>query len=237
VASTIREQIIAAVVTRLAVVLTAKGFNTSAGTYVARAGVNLDQDNVPALNVIPQSETVRHEYGASHHEMLVKVEAVAVHGTTNASVVAEQLLGDLIEAMCGIRWSLAFTSGGTYVVKATDTVTGALSGATAYVEAVTVATGAWATGDAAGTLTLRRLDGTFRAENLNVGASLNVATIAGVPTGTKPATLATAGLAEGVRYVEGGPTQYPEADDYLTGCSATFQIDYVTNSGDPYTQP
>jgi hypothetical protein len=72
-----------------------------------------------------------------------------------------------------------YTSGGTYVVIPGDTITGATSGATARVVKVTIATGAWATGDAAGTLTLDDQVGTFQSENLNIAGNLNVATIAG----------------------------------------------------------
>lgn len=75
---------------------------------------------------------------------------------------------------------VAFTSGGTYEVLEGDTITGATSGATAVVRRVNLyGTGDWPTGDAAGYLILYSQTGTFQAENLNVGANLNVATIAG----------------------------------------------------------
>lgn len=76
-------------------------------------------------------------------------------------------------------WYLDFTSGGTYEVVAGNVVEGATSGATATVFGVELDSGTWAGGDAAGTLWL--LDdqvGTFESENLDVGANLNVATIA-----------------------------------------------------------
>lgn len=74
---------------------------------------------------------------------------------------------------------LAYTSGGTYVVAVGDTITGATSGATAVVTGVALASGTWAAGTAAGRFTFASQTGTFQAENLNVGANLNVATIAG----------------------------------------------------------
>jgi hypothetical protein len=74
--------------------------------------------------------------------------------------------------------SLAFTSGGVVVITEGQTITGATSGATATVARVVVESGDWTTGDAAGRLILSAQTGTFAAENLNVGASLNVATVA-----------------------------------------------------------
>jgi len=74
--------------------------------------------------------------------------------------------------------TLAFTSGGTYEIKVGDTITGATSAKTAVVDYVHVTSGAWSTGDAAGILIISIPSGAFAAENLNVGANLNVATIA-----------------------------------------------------------
>ena len=74
---------------------------------------------------------------------------------------------------------IAFTSGGTYQILEGDTITGATSAATAVITRVALRTGTWAGGDAAGYLYFASDTGTFQAENLNVGANLNVATIAG----------------------------------------------------------
>jgi hypothetical protein len=74
---------------------------------------------------------------------------------------------------------IAFTSGGTYEIAEGDTITGATSAATAVITRVVVTSGDWTTGDAAGYLYFASQTGTFQAENLNVGANLNVATIAG----------------------------------------------------------
>lgn len=73
---------------------------------------------------------------------------------------------------------LAFTSGGTYEVLVGDTITGASSSVTAEVFDVELTSGTWAGGDAAGNLWLNNQSGTFSAENLDVGANTNVATIA-----------------------------------------------------------
>jgi len=76
-----------------------------------------------------------------------------------------------------VEKTLIFTSGGTYEIKRGDTVTGNTSTQTMVVNFVRVTSGSWAGGDAAGSL-LGTPSGAFQSENLNVGANLNVATIA-----------------------------------------------------------
>lgn len=93
---------------------------------------------------------------------------------------------------------VAYTSGGTFEITPGDVVTGATSSATAVVQALSLTSGAWASGTAAGTLYLINVSGTFEAENLNVGASTNVATIAGATT-TRDTLIMKAG-----RYVHDG---------------------------------
>ena len=73
-----------------------------------------------------------------------------------------------------------FTSGGTYQVVAGDILVGATSAARARVIFVTLSSGSWAGGDAAGTLYLVDQSGTFQSENLNKsGGGSDVCTIAG----------------------------------------------------------
>jgi hypothetical protein len=79
----------------------------------------------------------------------------------------------------GLGRSVAFTSGGTYVIAEGNTITGATSGATAVITRVVLTSGSWSGGDAAGRLIFASQTGTFQAENLDVAANLNVATIAG----------------------------------------------------------
>ena len=74
---------------------------------------------------------------------------------------------------------VSFTSGGTYEILEGNTITGATSGATAVITRVVLTSGTWAAGTAAGKLIFASQTGTFQAENLNVGANLNVSTIAG----------------------------------------------------------
>jgi hypothetical protein len=56
---------------------------------------------------------------------------------------------------------ITFTSGGTYEPQAEETVTGNTNGETAVVVSVTLSSGAWADGDAAGTITYKSASGAF----------------------------------------------------------------------------
>lgn len=75
--------------------------------------------------------------------------------------------------------TVAYTSGGTYEILPGDTITGATSSSTARVVSLTLTSGTWAGGDAAGTLTVDDRNGALQSENLNVGGNTNVATIGG----------------------------------------------------------
>jgi len=74
---------------------------------------------------------------------------------------------------------LNFTSGGTYVPAVGDTITGETSGATAVLTGVVLRDGAWDAGDAVGKFVFAAKTGNFQAETVKVGASLDIATIAG----------------------------------------------------------
>jgi hypothetical protein len=80
---------------------------------------------------------------------------------------------------------VAFTSGGTTTIMADMIILGATSASTATVVSVTVSSGTFAGGDAAGTLVLKNRNGTFQSENLDIANSSatsiasNVATIGG----------------------------------------------------------
>ena len=73
--------------------------------------------------------------------------------------------------------SWAFTSGGTYELVVGDVITGETSTETATIFSITLSSGTWAGGDAAGTVWLNDESGTFTSgETLAVGANANVMT-------------------------------------------------------------
>lgn len=76
-----------------------------------------------------------------------------------------------------------FTSGGTDTIDEGDTITGNTSAVTAVVTRVVLESGSWAAGTAAGRVIFTADTGSFQAaETLNIGASLNVATVTGAST-------------------------------------------------------
>ena len=91
--------------------------------------------------------------------------------------------GDTITSLSSEMYSyteryLAFTSGGTTAIAVGDWIVGATSAAKARVLAVTVSTGTFAGGDAAGYLIINSQHGTFQSENILVADGTNDATIA-----------------------------------------------------------
>lgn len=232
----IRERIIANIISKLAVIRTANGYQTDIGSAILRVARRVDPEALVAGVITPKKDRLkRMRHGSIQIIMPLYIEAVVAHGAVNPSVMAERLMADLIEAITGIVWSMRFTNG-SIEIKAGDTITGAASGATALIQAVTVLAGTWAGGDAAGTLTLRRVTGTFTAENLNVGSQTNVATIGAEIIGIDPIDGTTGGLADNIRYIRGGVNYYPEGNGQITGIVTAWDIDFNIRTGDPYDQ-
>jgi len=124
--------------------------------------------------------------------------------------------------------TLAYTSGGTHEVVAGDTLTGATSGATARVVSLTLTSGTWAGGDAAGTLTLCDQVGTFQSEDLNEGANSNVCTVGGdsaastlTAVDTFDVTALPAGLTQNLITVGDKAMLCVAVDQYTSGGTVT----------------
>lgn len=101
-------------------------------------------------------------------------------GSTACLLYKESAAGWVLQ---NLGREVAFTSGGVYQIAEGDVITGATSGATATIGRILLTSGTWAGGTAAGRLIITaNQTGVFVAENLNVGANLNVATIAGNST-------------------------------------------------------
>jgi len=81
---------------------------------------------------------------------------------------------------------VAFTSGGAAELQPGMVVTGATGGATAQVVSLTLTSGTWAAGTAAGVLILDNQVGTFQSENLNATAQANICTIGANPSAYNP---------------------------------------------------
>ena len=79
----------------------------------------IDPSRLPACIIYPFTETAERIGGGQYLcTMPLRVEAVALTGITNPSVLAEQMLGDLREAFMGapitpLIEEIAYASGGT----------------------------------------------------------------------------------------------------------------------------
>ena len=120
----------------------------------------------------------------------------------DGSAIAVGILGpqDVTAAASGDR-TVSYTSGGTYEINPGDIITGATGGATARVVSITLTSGTWAGGDAAGVITVDGQSGTFEAEELNVEANTSVATIAANTAAVAAADTAGVMIARDAEYV------------------------------------
>ena len=170
--------------------------------------------------------------------MEITVSGFRTFGAAEEPVlISEQIVADLIEAFVGTEWTITFT-GGSEEIAVGDTITGETSGATGYVADVDITSGAWATDDAAGTLTIRRasgdIDGGFQTGEAitEAGGSSAITAISGRHAGT----IVTGGLARSITYQSGGAEDYPEGGQTVAGSAATFDVVYRTKAGNPYAQ-
>ena len=123
-----RERIIQAVAWRAATITTANGFNTNIGLNTLRAATKVDPTLLPACVIFPLVESSE-KIGCGEYlcTMPVKIEAIALVGTDNPSVVPELILGDIRKAMTGSPISplieeILYASGGTNDYSRKDTV-------------------------------------------------------------------------------------------------------------------
>ena len=122
---------------------------------------------------------------------------IAEYDASDAAVAGVAVVRDAIIDPNYLAWPMEFTGGGTDVPAVGDTVVGATSSDTAEICKITVSSGSWAGGDAAGTLWLRNVSGEFQAENLDIDARSisNFASIAAaLDTTTALAVMAAAGI-------------------------------------------
>lgn len=118
-------------------------------------------------------------------------------------------------------WKLDFTSG-SHEPLPDETVTGHLSSATAKIISVTVSSGTWGGGDAAGTLYLYAKSGTFQAEDLDQGSDLNICTVAADATISAWKTVKDGATA--ARIAPGDEIRFRKTPKVSAGINATFTL-------------
>ncbi|MBF0395772.1 MAG: hypothetical protein HQK78_03295 [Desulfobacterales bacterium] len=114
---TVREQVITVIIDRLKEIVKTYGYNTNCGQNVIRARKSIDPDELPAIVVWPLNEEAEKKYGQMFCTMEFKIESLKKFESENPSIVAEQMLGDMINAMTYSPISpliedITYTSGG-----------------------------------------------------------------------------------------------------------------------------
>ena len=146
-------------------------------TVTAGSGKAVELDYTAVTGAEDPIGFVIADYDASEGDK----EGVAI--TKNAIIVESALI-----------WPIVFTSGGIAEIKVGDTITGASSGSSAVVRKITLSSGTWAGGDAAGTMLVDHLTGDFEAENITLPGGTDDATVAATATVAALATLKTLGI-------------------------------------------
>jgi hypothetical protein len=234
----IREQILTAFSDRLAVILKTNQYNSDMGKTVLRSHLPaIDGSYCPAIGFhLDDEENIALYHREEQKELPIRVQGVAKFKTTTAAEMAELIYADICECILGWELSLNYDSGGTDEISPGDTITGETSGATGLVIAVSLDSGTWAGGDAAGTFTLRRVTGNFQDnEELSVGADTGAATVDGLLSGSGPLELTTNNLAEGITFSVGN-VQMPDHDGTAVGVQIIFRVKYRSIAGNPYSQ-
>ena len=234
----IREQLISAFETRLAVILKANQYNSDMGKTVLRSHLPaIDGSLCPAIGFhLDDEENLSLYHRMEQKELPVRVQGVAKFQSVTPAEMAELIYADINECILCDQWAVGFDSGGTDEITAGDTIVGETSAAQALVISVSLDSGTWAGGDAAGTFTARRMVGMFQDnEEMSVGAATGQATVDGAPSGTGPVDLVTGGLAEAITFSVGN-TQMNQQDNTVIGAQIVFRIKYRQVAGNPYSQ-
>ena len=119
-ADTIRESIIQDLVTQLEI-LTPSGYG-----YICRGRTYFEYADLPCISLLPGIESSSRSYGEQQSTMPVTVHAIQVVGDNDSSVLAETILGALIENIIGGRDNISniddirYTGGGVENYPAVD---------------------------------------------------------------------------------------------------------------------
>jgi hypothetical protein len=234
---TIREQIQQLIKAELAKILTANGYTTNIGQRVVRGRYDLVPPELPATLMLANQDTADSGYGHDVHEMPLTVAGFSTFATSQSDTsdrvarLAEQILGDIQVCLLSPRMYLAFTTG-TREPAVGTVITGSSSGATGILESITLSSGSWAGGDAAGTLLLRMPWQDYEAETLLNSGGETLATTTGVIT----EYTMFSDLLNSVEYQRGGIDPLPDVGDDILKVSVSFSIFYATLAGNPYKQ-
>lgn len=228
---TIREQIISKLKTELEKILSTNGYYTDIGQHAIRGRYDISADEIPAVVLLPGTESAEREGFHTTISLPVSLEAFVHFGTHNADIEGNKVLGDLLVNMASVRLTLVFNTGSKQPVLG-QTISGASSLATGVLESITVTSGAWATGDAAGTFSIRLPYGEFTSEALENEGGETIAQTTGAIT----LIPRLSNLVNDIEYQSGGVEILPDPGENIVKTTAEFIIHYVTLTGNPYKQ-
>lgn len=234
---TIREQIIKLIKAELEKITQSNGYTTNIGLRVVRGRYDLTPEELPAIVLLANQDSALLHLDHGTHEMPVIVNAHDKYPTATATYSdtaaqrAEAMLGDIQTCLLSPRITLDFSSGIREPAVGT-TLTGSSSGATAILESITLSSGSWALGTAAGTFSCRLPWLDFTTENvLNSGGEILSAT-----TGTMTRIAPFSDLLNYIEYQRGGIDPLPDIGEDTLKVPVEFSVVYVTLAGNPYKQ-
>jgi len=209
-------------------------------------------DDLPALFLYQEYSENDIESGSTHQWInlnfgIEAMKSIDFSASENIVTESQKMKADIYECLMSNVWYIDFTNGlalGEYI-NDTSLLAGTFQDAipisfTGKVDAYTVDSGLFEDGDAAGTLSIRRLSqANYSAGNAKIEtniARLIATTTADSMTGISAADNISGSLADEIFYVGGGVQQFPEPNDVIAQVRMDFTIRFKHTKDDPYTQ-
>lgn len=105
--NTIRENIILELVARASVIASTgspQAYSSDIGSNVIRMRRSVAPSELPCLVIWAGNQDTVYKFGEAYHTMSVIIEGLAAFGSSDPSVVGEQMLGDIIKAYSSPSW-------------------------------------------------------------------------------------------------------------------------------------
>ena len=234
---TIREQILELIKTELGKITITNGYYTNIGQNPVRGRYDTFPSELPAVIMIANQDTAEPKLGHGTNSMPLLIEGFSTYPNAaadysdRAAREAEKILGDILTCILSPRVSVPFTFG-IREPSIGITLTGSSSGATSILESITLSSGTWAGGDAAGTFSVRLPWLDYTSETLLNPIGETIATTSGTMTEIPPFS----DLTNYIDYIRGGIEPLPDPGEDILKVSVQFSVVYATLFGNPYKQ-
>lgn len=234
---TIREQILQLIKTEIAKIKVINGYHTNIGRNAIRGRYDLMPAELPSVVMLANQDSAKPRLGHGVNEIPLVIAGFDTMVTATpeysnrAARKAEAIMGDIQTCLLAQRVTLDFHSGSREPAIGT-TLTGSISGATALLESISLTSGSWAAGTAAGEFSLRLPWLDYEPELvLNTGGETLASTV-GVMSLIPPFS----NLLNNIEYQRGGIDPLPDPGEDILKVSVSFSVTYVTLAGNPYKQ-